>query len=81
MAYMISCSPYAAFVRCSVVMVLDTPSNVSWDDDNPTPLKKSSWDLQTPRSHSGSSSRSERSYSERSSDRRSYRDGDKARRK
>ncbi|XP_067934031.1 pre-mRNA-splicing factor ATP-dependent RNA helicase PRP16-like [Watersipora subatra] len=43
----------------------DTPSHERWDDDDPTPLKKSSWDLPTPRSHSsrrdGRSDRSERS--------------------
>ncbi|KAF6031133.1 hypothetical protein EB796_010563 [Bugula neritina] len=52
----------------------ETPSQQRWDEDDPTPLKKSSWDLPTPRSHSGRDGRSERysssRHSERSADRR-----------
>lgn len=58
-------------------MIADTPSHERWDDDDPTPLKKSVWDVPTPRSHSGrdagrSERRSERS--ERRSDTRPDRD-------
>lgn len=45
--------------------VKDTPSEYGWDDDDVTPLKRSSWDLPTPRVSSGndgeSSARSHRS--------------------
>ena len=65
-------------------LVADTPSHATWDDDDPTPLKKSSWDLPTPRSHLERGSNSERgsysergSHSERGSERRTDRRGDR----
>lgn len=63
--------------------ITDTPSRAGWDEEDPTPLKKSSWDLSTPRSHSGREDRSDRSGrsydSRRSSDRRSYKGDDRGR--
>jgi hypothetical protein len=43
--------------------ILDTPSRTSWeDDDDGTPLKKSSWDLPTPSPHSDRDRNFERSH-------------------
>lgn len=52
---------------CFYFLPIDTPSRSAWEDDEDvTPLKKSSWDLPTPKVHSREfdrrNERSERSY-------------------
>jgi len=64
------------FIICADCWPVDTPA--AWDEDDPTPPKKSSWDLPTPKSVSGRdrsersdrSVRSDRGYSSRDSERR-----------
>ncbi|XP_075224312.1 ATP-dependent RNA helicase l(1)G0007 isoform X2 [Lycorma delicatula] len=38
------------------IKIKDTPSRTSWDEDDPTPSRKSSWDLPTPKTHSSDTS-------------------------
>ncbi|KAB7499317.1 Pre-mRNA-splicing factor ATP-dependent RNA helicase PRP16, partial [Armadillidium nasatum] len=62
--------------RTPKIYLKDGPSNSSWDDDDNTPSKVSSWDLPTPLSHS--SNRSENDWSFRSSHRSNYVSRDKS---
>ncbi|XP_064611896.1 LOW QUALITY PROTEIN: pre-mRNA-splicing factor ATP-dependent RNA helicase PRP16-like [Liolophura sinensis] len=51
------------------VRLKDTPSATGWDEDDPTPLKSSSWDLLTPSSGRGREDDSERHFRSSHSDR------------
>lgn len=43
------------------IYVVDDPSKSAWDEDDPTPSRRSAWDLPTPSSYSRRSERSDRS--------------------